>query len=530
MAARRRCHTGRMRWMAKVPFTDRSRLFHCKLLTPFLLTIYCRHEKEQPQLPSARSLRMARNDQAQLSFADLEFQQQGVQLDPELQAIADFLDQHEELIAHIRADLLRGLRRPDSGREGLTPTQVLRGLVLMRIKNWNLRELRDRIADGYVLRQFVDFRGHEPVPKHDAFSRSFNRLTPTTMRQVNDFVVQAAVDLGLEDGNLLRVDSTVVQTNVHHPTDSTLLWDVVRVLTRFVHRLFEALGRPVRRFCNRTRAVRRRMQEIQRMSPQQRQAQQTRKYRQLVALAEEVVSGARSVLARTEKARVADPLQEARIRDLRQEIEHFCQLADRVLDQTRRRVFGGETVPAAEKLYSIFEDHTDLIKRGKVATPVEFGHKVLLAESAQGLITYYEVLNGNPPDEQQLQPVLDNHRETFGHVPQSLGADRGFFSEQNLKMCKKKGVKMPSIPQRGGQKTPERLAYEKSPAFKKMQRFRAGIEGRISVLFRGRGMKRCCNRGRLRFEVFVGGAVLANNLLRIADLLRKSLSRKKKAA
>jgi IS5 family transposase len=473
---------------------------------------------------------MARNDQTQLSFTDLEFQQQGVQLDPELQAIADFLDQHQELIAHIRADLLRGLKRPDAGRDGLTPSQVLRCLVLMRIKNWDLRELRERIADGYVLRRFTDFRGDEPVPKHDAFPRSFNRLTPQTMRSVNDCVVQAAVNLGLEDGNLLRVDSTVVQTNIHHPTDSTLLWDVVRVLTRLVHRLFEVLGRAVRRFSNRTRGARRRMQEIQRMSPQQRHAQQTRKYRQLVILAEEVVFAARCVLARTEKARVADPLQQAHIRGLRQEIEHFCQLGDRVLDQTRRRVFDGETVPAEEKVYSIFEDHTDLIKRGKVATPVEFGHKVLLAESAQGLITYYEVLNGNPPDEQHLQPVLENHRENFGHVPQSLGADRGFFSEQNLQTCKKKGVKMPSIPQRGGQKTPERVAYEKSAAFKKIQRFRAGIEGRISVLFRGRGMKRCFNHGRLRFEVFIGGAVLANNLLRIADLIRKSSSRKKKAA
>jgi transposase, IS5 family len=473
---------------------------------------------------------VARSDQAQLSFTDLEFQRQGIQLNPELQTIADFLDQHQELIEHIRADLLRGLQKPDSGRQGLTPTQVLRCLVLMRIKNWDLRELRDRIADGYVLRLFADFRGDQTVPKHDAFCRSFNRLTPQTMRSVNDFVVQAAVDLGLEDGDQLRVDSTVVQSHIHHPTDSTLLWDVVRVLTRLVHRLFEALGRAVRRFSNRTRAARRRMQEIQRMSPQQRHAQQTSKYRQLVTLSEEVVAAARAVLARTEKAGSADPLQQARIRGLRQQIEHFCRLADRVLDQTRRRLFCGEKVPAEEKLYSIFEDHTDIIKRGKVQTPVEFGHKVLLAESARGLISYYEVLNGNPPDEQHLQPVLENHRETFGHVPESVGADRGFFSEQNLETCKKQGVKMPSIPQRGGQKSPERTAYEKSAAFKKMQRFRAGIEGRISVLFRGRGMKRCLKHGRARFEVFVGGAVLANNLLRIANLIRKSSSRKKKVA
>lgn len=473
---------------------------------------------------------VARTDQAQLSFADLAFQQQGIQLHPQLQTIADFLHQHQKLIEHVRADLLRGLKNPDEGRHSLTPSQVLRSLVLMRIKNWHLRELRERIADGYTLRRFTDFRADEAVPKHDAFCRSFNRLTPPTMRSVNDFVIQSAVALGLEDGNRLRMDSTVVQTDVHHPTDSRLLWDVVRVLTRLVPRLFAAWGRAVHTFANRTRAVRRRMQEIQRMTPKQRHTHQAKKYRQIVTLTEEVVASARAVLARTQKTQAADPLVEARIRGLRQEIEHFCRLGDRVLDQTRRRVFHGATVPADQKVYSIFEDHTDLIKRGKIETPVEFGHKVLLAESAQGLITYYEVLNGNPPDEQHVQPVLENHRETFGHVPESLGADRGFFSEQNLATCKKRGVKMPCIPQRGGQKTAERAACEKSAAFKKTQRFRAGIEGRISVLFRGRGMKRCFNHGRPRFEVFVGAAVLTNNLLRIGDLIRKSRRHNKCAA
>ena len=473
---------------------------------------------------------MARYDQAQLSFADFEFQQQGVQLEPELQTIADFLDQHQKLIEHVRADLVRGLRNPNSGRNGLTPSQVLRGLVLMRVKNWDLRELRERIADGYVLRLFADFRGDQKVPKHDAFSRSFNRLTPQTMRKVNDVVVKAAVAMDLEDGNQLRVDTTVVQTDIHHPTDATLLWDVVRVLTRLVHRLFEALGRKLRGFSDRTRAARRRMQELQRMSSKERQTQQVPTYHQLVALAEEVVTAARAILAQVKKARTTSIVKEISIHALRKEIEHYCQLGDRVLNQTRRRVFDGETVPADEKVYSIFQDHTDMIKRGKVQTPVEFGHKVLLAESARGLISHYEVLDGNPTDAQHVQPVLKNHRETFGHGPEALGADRGFFSEQNLEVCKQEGVKIPCIPQCGGQKTPERAAYEKSAAFKMMQRFRAGIEGRISVLFRGRGMKRCRNHGRDHFELFVGGAVLANNLLRIADLIRNFSPRRKKAA
>jgi transposase, IS5 family len=343
-------------------------------------------------------------------------------------------------------------------------------------------------------------------------------------------VVQAAVDLGLEDGRTLRVDSTVVQTDVHHPTDSTLLWDVVRVITRLIGCLAEAVQQHIQGFRNRTRAARRRMQEIQRMTPKERHARQTEKYRQLIGITEEVVNSARKVLQQTRKARGKDLVAKLTIDELRKEIPHYCELGDRVIDQARRRVLQGEQVPNAEKIYSIFETHTDLIKRGKVLTPVEFGHKVFLAESAQGLVTQYEVLQGNPGDDQQVEPSLKRHKENFGRAPELYSSDRGFFSETNVKSCKQKGVKVVCIPQRGGKKTAKRKAYEKSPAFKEGQRFRAGIEGRISVLFRGRGMKRCLAEGRQRFELLVGAAVLANNLMRIAAMLSKRSSRRRRAA
>jgi IS5 family transposase len=149
-----------------------------------------------------------RTAKPQISFAEWELLQQGILLEPLLQTISDFLDEHEEMIKAVRRDLERGLKNPATGRNGLAPQQVLRSLILMRVKNWNYRELRERIADGYTLRQFTDFYC-QPVPKHDAFNRAFNRLTPQTLQAVNELVVQAAVDLGLEDGQKLRVDSTV---------------------------------------------------------------------------------------------------------------------------------------------------------------------------------------------------------------------------------------------------------------------------------------------------------------------------------
>jgi IS5 family transposase len=198
----------------------------------------------------------------------------------------------------------------------------------------------------------------------------------------HDLVVRAAVELGLEDGAKLRVDTTVVQTDIHHPTDNTLLWDVVRVVTRLVRRLAKALElRRIKGFCDRTRSARRRMYEIQRMTTRQRHEQQTHTYRVLIDIAEEVVGNARVGIERTRTMRGKDMFTDLAIEELRGQIEHFCKLGDRIIDQARRRVLFGEQVATDEKIYSIFEPHTDLIKRGKVRTPVEFGHKVFLAES-----------------------------------------------------------------------------------------------------------------------------------------------------
>jgi transposase, IS5 family len=201
-----------------------------------------------------------------------------------------------------------------------------------------------------------------------------------------------------------------------------LLWDVVRVLTRLVGRLAKALElRRIAGFRNRSRAAHRRMYEIQRMTTRQRQGKESRQtttYRALIGIAEEVVAGAQAALQTTARMRGKDLTTALKIDALREEIAHYCGLGARVIDQARRRVLDGEQVPTSEKIYSIFEPHTDLIKRGKVRTPVEFGHKVFLAESTKGLITQYDVLKGNPVDEVHVAPSLkrkrSNHRTSTG--------------------------------------------------------------------------------------------------------------------
>lgn len=474
---------------------------------------------------------MGRRAESQITFAEAEMAAQRIALDPILQRISKLLDEQKDLVDKVHADLTRGLKRPRTGRDGITAAQVLRSFLVLRIKNWDLRELRERIADGYSLRVFTHFYGG-PVPNHRTFNRNFNRLQPKTIRLLNDAVVDAAVEMGLANTDKIRTDTTVVETNIHFPTDSGLLWDVVRVHTRLVKQLRQELGAMLRcGFSNRTRRARRRMQEISRMTGRQRSRQQIRKYRDLLQVAEAVMQNAAAHVA---KARPLvdrlDPLQAAAVNALVMRIEDYRRLGRRVVDQTRRRIIGGEQVPVDEKLFSIFEPHTDLLVRGKTRTPVEFGHKVRLVESGIGLITDYEILKGNPADQDHIKPTLQHHRSRFGAAPRLLAGDRGFDSEENIKACTRAGVAIESIPQRGGQKTPEREAYEKSRAFKQAQRFRAGIEGRISVLLRGRGMKRCLTHGLERFEVFVGVAVLANNLLVLAALLEKKHAKRRSAA
>jgi len=470
-----------------------------------------------------------RTTDPQISFADLEFIKQGIRLEPTLKAIADFLDQHGAIVQRVRRDLVRGLKKPTTGRTGLTAPQVLRSLILMRVKNWDYRELRERIADGYTLRHFTAFDSQR-VPQHDAFNRAVNRLTPATLQAVNDAVIRVAVTLGLEDGTKLRVDTTVVETDIHHPTDNTLLWDSVRVVTRLVRKLAAVLPAGVGPFTNRTRSARRRMQEIQRMTTRERHRRQVRTYRALIRVTEQVLTEARAVVKRTACVRGLDAVTHVTVDALRSEIARHCALGDRVISQTRRRVLDGQQVPTGEKLYSIFETHTDLIKRGKVLRDVEFGHKVFLAESGRGLITQYRVLSGNPADQLHVKPSLDRHKTIFDAAPSLYSSDRGFFNEENLETCQTAGVALTCIPQSGGTRSPEREAHEKSRAFKRGQRFRAGIEGRISVLFRGRGMKRALVEGPTHFELFVGAAVLANNLMVIAELLRRKAARRRRPA
>jgi IS5 family transposase len=297
------------------------------------------------------------------------------------------------------------------------------------------------------------------------------------------------------------------------------LADGVRVLSRTLKRLQSALAQPgelaTAWFRNRTRSARNQARQIQRRARQRSQAAQAAMqsaYHRLVTIAKATVQQAKTVVNRIQ-SQVSTQRQ-----GLIQQLQAIVPQVEQVIEQTVRRVFAGEAVPAQEKLVSLFEPHTDIIRRQKPGKETEFGHKVWLDEVEGGIITRWDILAGNPPEETQWQPALDHHRQRFGRPPYQASADRGLYSPDNEAYAQQLGVKRIILP-KPGHKTASRRQHEAQPWFRRGRRYHAGIEGRISVLKRKHGLSRCRYRGQAGFARWVGWGVIANNLTKIGGKL-----------
>jgi IS5 family transposase len=367
-----------------------------------------------------------------------------------------------------------------------------------------------------VLRQFCCVYLHA-VPRDTTLLRWANLIRPATLHQLHDHVVDVARKHKLIRGRKLRIDGTVVETNIHYPVDSTLLGDGVRVLTRTLLRakavLPESTNISSTAFRNRTRSVRRVMRQLidtaRRRGEGAAEALQA-SYRRLVGLTTQVVRQAQQV----EMALAA--ATDARGQRLQTVMETFIPRVRQVIDQTKRRVLEGKPVPAAEKLVSIFEPHSAIIRKGKLGKPTEFGRVVWLDEVEAGIISRYVVLAGNPDDATQLVPSLDHHLRRFGRAPSLLVADRKVATEANERVAHQHGVRRVVLPQ-PGRKTARRQAYERQRWFRRGRDWRAGIEGRISGLKRRHKLDRCGYHGEDGMERWVGWGIITHNLRTIAQ-------------
>ena len=402
----------------------------------------------------------------------------------------------------------------DRGRPGTPADVVLRLLVLQRLRGWTFDETEREVRASLVYR-WVSHIYLGPVPDAKTLVRLSAVIGDAGVRALHERVVMLArTDLKLQ-GRRVRVDTTVVETNIHYPTDSTLLLDGIRVLTRAAQRVAATTGQMALRIRSRLRAANRRVREIGRASrgatPQGRQRLQLG-YRQLLALTRATIREARRVLQSPEQGppSAASGAVQRAVQRARDVVQTFVPRVEQVIAQTRARVFGGDT-RYPEKLLSLFEPTTEAIRKGKAAKPTEFGHLVKIQEAERGLVVNYEVYEHRPADTTLLLPTIDCHKKVFRHAPRLLAADAGFWSAKNRKQAEDAGVKQVCIPATGRPSKAQRQRQHQR-WFHRGQRWRTGSEGRVSVLKRRDGLDRCRYRGFGGIQRWTGWGVLAHNV------------------
>jgi IS5 family transposase len=383
---------------------------------------------------------------------------------------------------------------------------VLRALAIKQLNGFSYEELAFHLADSTCYRAFCRLGSPADAPSKSALQENIKRVSAEALESVGQAVLRIAQRSGIESGQKVRMDCTATETTIHAPSDSTLLWDVNRVLVRLMKQSAEEFGI---RFTNHERRAKRRMYNIQYAK---KRSQRVRRYRDLVRVTECTLGDADRVAAELMGGAgfaVSSPILAI---GLAEALKQYATLGRQVVDQTRRRVFHGESVPAEEKILSIFEPHTDIIKTG--GDDPTYGHKLCLSLGATGLVLDCVVERGNPADKTLATKMVERHRRLYDAVPRQIAFDGGFASKKNLSELKAMGIEDVSFNKRCGLAITEMV--RSSWVYRQLRNFRAGIEGLISFLKRCFGLTRCTWRGYASFTAYVWASVLSANLLTIA--------------
>jgi IS5 family transposase len=407
------------------------------------------------------------------------------------------------------------------GRKGTPVDVVVRLLILKHIRNWSYAVLEREVRSNLVYRQFTRI-GAAKVPDAKTLGKLGIALGPEIIEQIHGRVVEIAQERGVISGRRMRVDTTVVDADIHYPTDASLLGDGVRVLTRAMRRITELSVAAGAKLRDRARSTRRCLIQIGRASRSRGEQGRQRMwqcYRRLIAITQRVV-GQASRFARE----VANGIKRSKhwndyaiLEGHRQYLESMIPRVQQVVRQTRERIDNGNT-HAPGKIVSLFEPQTEVIRKGKAGKPTEFGKMVKVQEAEQQIVTHYEVYDQRPSDSELLIPALDVHERQFGHVPRLLTADAGFFSSRNEAAAYARGVKRVAIPNLAT-KSADRKALQKKRWFRSAMKWRTGCEGRISLLKRRHGLSRCRYKGTAGMKRWVGLGVIADNLINIAHAI-----------
>lgn len=406
------------------------------------------------------------------------------------------------------------------GRTGTPAEVILRLLLLKHIRDWSYEELAREVRANLVYREFTRIGGGK-VPDDKSMSRFGRQLGPEVVEQLHQRVVAIARENKVVQGRKLRVDTTVVETDIHYPTDSTLLNDGVRVLTRVMKKVTEVAGKAGTQLRDRTRSVKRRLLEIVRASrDKSEKGQQKLKtaYVRLLSSVTRVMGQAKRFSAEIESK--VKRGNRAVLRRARRQLEQMIPRVRQVIRQTRQRILGGNT-RAEDKIVSVFEPETEVIRKGKAGKPTEFGKLVKIQEAENQIVTHYSVFDHRPSDSELLIPSLEQHQILFGRVPTMATADAGFFSAANEAKAEEMGVNWVAVPSQST-KSPQRKQRQKKRWFKEAMRWRTGCEGRISVLKRRHGLNRSRYKGPDGMKRWVGLGVLADNLINMARAMAAS--------
>ena len=433
----------------------------------------------------------------------------------ELNRMSIVLDQLPEAAKLVHADLLRRKSRsvdPYLGRQGMTAEQVLRACVVKQMCGYSYEELAFHLADSATYRSFCRIGIADPSPSRSRLQKNIKRVSAETWDAINRRVVLFAAAKGIESGKKIRTDCTVVDANIHAPTDSSLLWDGVRVLVRLMSDARETFGLSFS--SRRKRAKRRAMAILNARSKEDRVPM----YRDLLKVTSETIDSAERVAARLEEVEPIDLAHVLRADALARKLRHFVGLTRRVVSQTERRVLRGESVAAGEKIVSIFEPHADIIIKDHRETL--YGHKICLTTGATGIVTDVVIHRGNPADATLAVTMVERQRDLYGVAPKQVAFDGAFTSKDNLAAIKALGVEDVAFSKGRGLSVPEMV--KSSWMYKCLRNFRAGIEGVISFLKRSFGLDRCTWTGLSSFKAYVSGSILACNLLLVARHLLAS--------
>ena len=424
------------------------------------------------------------------------------------QAISDLLDANGQLLTLAHRDWAKLLSTSGEGRDGYTSEQLLRALIIMFLEGKGYRGTVISIDNSEFFQYFVRL-GVKPTMDYSFLCKAVCTLSKSTVEALNEVLAQYAVQEGKISGEKQRMDTTAYETNIHYPTDSSLLWDCFRTLARLVGNIQKELPQLDLHHRFHDRRIKKLATFIARnASSNSKKTQRKVKghYVELIRSTKWIHNVAQQVQQKAFAAGYDVP-----------ELSHYLPLAERIIDQSYKRVVQGVSTPNDEKLFSLFEEHTELLKRGKAGKPIEFGHKVLFCQTGEKFIHHYKVMPKRIEDKELLAPAIEAHKELFGHYPDLLSADKGFYESMKQISSLEKKIAVVSIAKKG-RRNQEQNERETTEEFIDGQRFRAGSEGSISVLKRAFKLGKCYFKGFKNYAASVGLAVLCHNLVLLTRL------------